>query len=63
MYHKSRILSKFQDHFTGVSKMVSIGSGAQRPQDDYNLSRFPCYLLHPSENSLRSGAGQRKSDD
>jgi DNA-damage-inducible protein D len=33
------------NHFTGVSKMVSIGSGAQRPQNDYHLSRFACYLI------------------
>lgn len=32
-------------HFTDASKMVSIGSGAQRPQNDYNLSRFACYLV------------------
>ena len=34
-----------ENHFTSVSKMVSIGSGAQRSQDDYNLSRFACYLI------------------
>lgn len=34
-----------QDHFTGVSKMVDVGSGAQRPVKDYLLSRFACYSI------------------
>src|SRR3989442_10528831 len=33
------------NHFTDVSKMVAIGSGAERPLEDYNLSRFACYLV------------------
>lgn len=33
------------DHFVDVSKMVSIGSNAQRKQDDYELSRYACYLI------------------
>ncbi len=33
------------DHFTGVSKMVDVGSGAQRPVKDYLLSRFACYSI------------------
>ncbi len=33
------------DHFTGASKMVSTGSGAQRDIQDYLLSRFACYLI------------------
>ena len=33
------------DHFTGVSKMVEIGSGAKRDQIDYELSRYACYLI------------------
>ncbi len=33
------------DHFAGVRKMVSIGSGAKRNQNDYKLSRYACYLI------------------
>lgn len=33
------------DHFAGVSDMVKIGSEAEREIDDYNLSRYACYLI------------------
>ncbi|MGZ3680138.1 MAG: DNA damage-inducible protein D [Ktedonobacterales bacterium] len=33
------------DHFRGASKMVTIGSKAQREVEDYLLSRFGCYLF------------------
>ena len=33
------------DHFADVSKMVKIGSGAEREQDDLMLTRFACYLI------------------
>src|SRR6478609_7561207 len=33
------------DHFTGVSKMIATGKGAQREVKDYLLSRFACYLI------------------
>ncbi len=33
------------DHFTGASKMIDIGKGAQRSIIDYLLSRFACYLI------------------
>ena len=33
------------DHFAEVGKMVSIGSGAGREVDDYELSRYACYLI------------------
>jgi DNA-damage-inducible protein D len=33
------------DHFTGVSKLIDVGKGAQRPVQDYLLSRFACYLI------------------
>jgi DNA-damage-inducible protein D len=35
----------FEDHFADVSKMVDIGSGAEREVDDYQLSRYACYLI------------------
>ena len=33
------------DHFAEVSKMVTIGSGAQRKVKDYMLTRYACYLV------------------
>jgi len=33
------------DHFVDVNKMVSIGSGAERKQDDIMLTRYACYLI------------------
>jgi DNA-damage-inducible protein D len=33
------------NHFAEVSKMVVIGSGAQKRVKDYNLSRYACYLI------------------
>ncbi len=34
-----------QDHFREVTKMVSLGSGAEREIDDVMLSRYACYLI------------------
>lgn len=33
------------DHFTGVSKVITAGKGAQRAVQDYYLSRLACYLI------------------
>jgi DNA-damage-inducible protein D len=33
------------DHFVDVTKMVKIGSGAERKQEDIMLSRYACYLI------------------
>lgn len=33
------------DHFREVTKMVSLGSGAQRQVQDFMLTRYACYLI------------------
>ena len=33
------------DHFREGTKMVRIGSGAERPVSDYMLTRYACYLI------------------
>ncbi|WP_343209784.1 BRO family protein [Anaerolentibacter hominis] len=33
------------DHFAEVGKMINIGSGAEREIEDYELSRYACYLI------------------
>ena len=33
------------DHFRGVTKMVRLGSGAERPVEDFMLTRYACYLI------------------
>ena len=33
------------DHFVDVTKMVSIGSGAERKKEDIMLTRYACYLI------------------
>ena len=33
------------DHFVGVNKMVTLGSGSQREIDDIKLTRYACYLI------------------
>lgn len=34
-----------ENHFRGVTKMVSIGSGAERSIEDIILTRYACYLI------------------
>jgi len=37
--------ASIQNHFVDVNKMVSIGSGAERPVEDIMLTRYACYLI------------------
>lgn len=34
---------RIADHFTDISKMVDLGSGAKRKIKDFELSRYACY--------------------
>ena len=34
-----------EDHFADTSKMVPLGSGAERELDDFTLTRYACYLV------------------
>ena len=44
---------KVSDHFVQSDKMVEIGSGAKRKQDDYKLSRYACYLIVQNADSKK----------
>ena len=41
------------DHFVNIDKMVQIGSGAERKQQDYKLSRYACYLIAQNGDSRK----------
>ena len=45
---------KVSDHFVQSDKMVEIGSGAKRKQDDYKLSRYACYLIVQNADSKKN---------
>lgn len=34
-----------EHHFAGAGKMIEVGKGGERNVDDYQLSRFACYLI------------------
>ena len=42
------------DHFTDINKMVQIGSGAERKQQDYELTRYACYLIAQNGDSRKN---------
>ncbi len=42
------------DHFVGVNKMVILGSGAEREIEDFELSRYACYLIVQNGDPTKS---------
>ena len=38
------------EHFGEVTNMITIGNGAKRPIEDYELSRYACYLIVQNAN-------------
>jgi len=44
---------ELQYHFADVSKMVSIGSGAEKEIDDIFLTRYACYLIAQNGDSRK----------
>ena len=45
--------NKIEDHFADAGKMVPIGSGAERYQESYKLSRYACYLIVQNADSRK----------
>ncbi len=42
-----------EEHFVGADKMVQIGSGAERKQKDFKLTRYACYLIAQNGDSRK----------
>ena len=50
-----------QDHFSQVGKMVTLGSGAEREIEDFELSRYACYLVVQNADPAKSIVAQGQS--
>ena len=42
-----------EDHFRSITKMVKLGSGAERNIEDYMLTRYACYLIAQNGDSQK----------
>ncbi|MDD5464033.1 MAG: DNA damage-inducible protein D [Candidatus Moranbacteria bacterium] len=42
------------DHFVGADKMVQLGSGSMRKIENYDLSRYACYLIAQNGDSRKT---------
>lgn len=53
---------EISDHFREVTKMITVGKGAQRSVKDYMLTRYACYLIaqngDPKRKKLAAQAGK-----
>ncbi len=45
--------NKTNEHFTEVSKVLTIGNGAKQKVKDYKLSRYACYLIAQNADSRK----------
>lgn len=45
---------RVENHFVGISKMVTLGSGAEREIKDVALTRYACYLVAQNGDSSKS---------
>lgn len=48
----SQVETKY--HFNKVIKLIETGKGAQRPLDDYRLSRYACYLVAMNSDPFKT---------
>ena len=46
------------NHFSRVGKMVTLGSGAEREIEDFELSRYACYLVVQNADPAKSIVAQ-----